>query len=419
MALIVQKYGGASVANLERIKSVAHRAAKAFDSGNDVVVALSAMAGETDRLIELANRISPLPSKRELDVLLATGEQTTVALLAMTLESIGYPAVSLLGYQIKIRTDSSYGSARIADIDSDNIKKNLAQKKIVVIAGFQGCDSNENITTLGRGGSDTSAVAVAAAIKADKCEIYTDVEGVFTADPNICSKAKKLKEISYEEMLEMASIGAKVLQTRSVEFAKKYNVALHVRSSFNNKEGTMVLEENLITEKMAVSGITSGKNEALITIKKVPDTPGIAAKIFEPIAEAKIVVDMIVQNSLKDQQTDMSFTVPISDFKQAFDISEKTAKEIGAQEVVGDKNIARVSVTGIGIKNHSEVAPIMFSTLAQENINIIIVSTSEIRISCLIEAKYAELAVRSLHTAFNLDDDKSNNVSLYYGGGKK
>ncbi len=419
MALIVQKYGGTSVANLERMKNVAHRAAKTFDSGNEVVVVLSAMAGETDRLVELANRISPSASKRELDVLLATGEQTTVALLAMTLKNIGYSAVSLLGYQIKIRTDSFFGSARIADIDSDNIKKLLAQKKIVIIAGFQGCDKHQNITTLGRGGSDTSAVAVAAAIKADKCEIYTDVEGVFTADPNICSKAKKLKEISYEEMLEMASIGAKVLQTRSVEFAKKYNVALHVRSSFNDKEGTMVLEENLIAEKMVVAGITSGKNEALITLKKVPDMPGIAAKIFKPIADAKIVVDMIVQNSLKDQQTDISFTVPISDFKKAFEISEKMAKKIGAREVVSDKNIARVSVTGIGIKSHSGVASTMFSTLAEENINIIIVSTSEIRISCLIEAKYAELAVRSLHTAFNLDEDKSNNVSLYYGGGKE
>ncbi|MBW1649784.1 MAG: aspartate kinase [Deltaproteobacteria bacterium] len=417
MALIVQKYGGTSVANLERIKEVARRAAKTFDRGNDIVVVLSAMAGETDRFIELANRISHSVNKRELDVLLATGEQSTVALLAMTLESIGYPSASLLGHQVKIHTDSFFGSARIADIDSDNIKKLLGQKKIVIIAGFQGCDQHQNITTLGRGGSDTSAVAVAAAIKADKCEIYTDVEGVFTADPNICSKARKLKEISYEEMLEMASIGAKVLQTRSVEFAKKYNVALHVRSSFNDKEGTVVLEENLITEKMVVAGITSSKNEALITFKKVPDTPGIAAKIFKPIAEANIIVDMIVQNSLKDQQTDISFTVPISDFKKAFELSEKVVKKIASQEVVGDKNIARVSVTGVGMKSHSGIASTMFSALAQENINIIIVSTSEIRISCLIEAKYAELAVRTLHTAFNLDNDKSN-VSLYYGGKK-
>jgi len=382
--------------------------AETFNKGNDIVVVVSAMAGETDRLIQLAKKISPFVNKRELDVLLATGEQTTAALFAMTLENIGYPACSLLGHQVKIHTDSFFGRARIEDIDFSNIKQLLDKKKIVIIAGFQGCDEQDNITTLGRGGSDTSAVAIAAAIKADICEIYTDVEGIFTTDPNICSKAKKLNQISYEEMLEMASIGAKVLQTRSVEFAKKYNVPIHVKSSFNDKEGTMVIEESSVTEKMTVAGITSSKNDALITLKRVPDLPGIASEIFKPIADAKIIVDMIVQNSRKDEQTDISFTVPISDFEKAFELSKQIIKKIEAEEVVGDKNIARVSVTGVGMKSHSGIASTMFSALANENINIIIVSTSEIRISCLIEAKYSELAVRTLHTAFNLDNNIPN-----------
>jgi aspartate kinase len=403
MSLIVQKFGGTSVANPERIKNVAKRVAKTYDQGNKVVVILSAMAGITDNLIDLAHGVAESPDSRELDVLLATGEQTTSALLAMNLIAMNYPAQSLLGYQVGVVTDHCFGNARIVDIKADRIRDLLDDRRIVVVAGFQGCDAEGNITTLGRGGSDTSAVAIAAAVKADVCEIYTDVDGIYTADPNICDKARKLSEISYDEMLNMASLGAKVLQIRSVGFAKKYNIPVHVRSSFSEEEGTMVVDENSGMERLVVSGVTHDKNQARITLKKVPDQPGIAAKIFTPIAEAGIVVDMIIQNTRAEGQTDLTFTVPKLEFKKALALQQKVASEIGAEEVFGDENIAKVSVIGVGMKDHSGVASTMFDTLARENINILMISTSEIRISCVIEEKYAELAIRVLHTAFELD----------------
>ncbi|MBU4415192.1 MAG: aspartate kinase [Proteobacteria bacterium] len=403
MGLIVQKYGGTSVADLDRVRYVAKRVAKTFDKGNNIVVVLSAMAGVTDGLINMASQITDSPERRELDVLLATGEQTTAALLSITLKSMNYPAESLLGYQAEVLTDRSFGNARIIDIGASRIKELIEKNNIVVVAGFQGCDPDGNITTLGRGGSDTSAVAIATAIKADICEIYTDVDGIYTADPNICKKARKLDKISYDEMLEMSSLGAKVLQIRSVEFAKKYNVPVHVRSSFSEEEGTMVVNEDSDMEHLVVSGVTCNKNEARITLKKVPDQPGIAAKIFSPIAESGILVDMIIQNTRSGGLTDLTFTVAKTDFNRAIEISKKVAEEIGAEEVLTAENIAKISVTGVGMKSHSGVAAKMFSTLARENINIRLISTSEIRISCVIEEKYAELAVRVLHSAFGLD----------------
>ena len=403
MALIVQKFGGTSVADLERIRNVAKRTAKSFDKGNDLVIILSAMAGVTDRLIEKASQITGSPDKRELDVLLATGEQETAALLAMTLQSMNYPARSLLGFQAEVRTDCAFGNARIVNIDASRIKEFLDERCVVVVAGFQGCDPDGNITTLGRGGSDTSAVAIAAALEADSCEIYTDVDGIYTTDPNICPKAKKLEKISYEEMLEMASLGAKVLQIRSVEFAAKYNVPVHVRSSFSEEEGTMVVNEDSDMESLVVSGITCEKHEARIVLKNVPDTPGIAAKVFAPIADEGIVVDMIIQGARTKGKNDLTFTVPRKDFKRAMDIEKRVAKEIGADDVRGNDDIAKVSVIGVGMKNHSGVASKMFTTLAEEGINIRLISTSEIRISCVVDEKYAELAVRALHSAFELD----------------
>ncbi len=403
MALIVQKFGGTSVADLDRIRNVAKRVVRSYDQGNDVVVILSAMAGVTDSLVGMANQVTDTPNKRELDVLLATGEQTTAALLAMTLRAMNYSAESILGHQAKVVTDCAFGNARILDIGAEPILGLLKDKKIVVVAGFQGCDVHGNITTLGRGGSDTSAVAIAAAIKADICEIYTDVDGIYTTDPNICPRARKMDRVSYDEMLEMASLGAKVLQIRSVEFAKKYSVPVHVRSSFSDEEGTMVVNEDASMEKLLVSGVTCDKNQARITLKKVPDQPGVAAKVFSPVSEAGIVVDMIIQNMRSGGQTDLTFTVPETDFKQAMAIEEQVAKDVGAEEVLGDQNIAKVSVIGVGMKNHSGVAAKMFETLASENINIRLISTSEIRISCVVTEKYAELAVRVLHTAFDLD----------------
>lgn len=405
MGLIVQKYGGTSVADLDRIHNVAERIAKTFDQGNDVVVILSAMAGVTDGLIDMATQISELPDKRELDVLLATGEQTTAALLAITLNAMNYPALSLLGHQAEVVTDDTFGNARILDIGARRIMDIIEKRNIVVVAGFQGCDLNGNITTLGRGGSDTSAVAIASALKADICEIYTDVDGIYTADPNICEKAKKINTISYDEMLNMASLGAKVLQIRSVGFAKKYNVPIHVRSSFNEEEGTMVVSEDSGMERLIVSAVTHDKDQARITLKKVPDQPGVAAKIFTPISESNIIVDMIIQNTREEGQTDLTFTVPKSAYPDALEIERNVAKEIGADDVLGDVNIAKVSVVGVGMKNHSGVASKMFNTLAKENINIMMISTSEIRISCIIEEKYTELAVRVLHTAFGLDKE--------------
>ena len=405
MGLIVQKYGGTSVADLKRIRNVAERVAKTFEQGNDVVVILSAMAGVTDDLIDMATQISESPDKRELDVLLATGEQTTAALLAMTLKNMNHPAVSLMGHQAKVVTDCAFGNARIIEIGANNILDLVKHGNIVVVAGFQGCDIQGNITTLGRGGSDTSAVAIAAALKADICEIYTDVDGIYTADPGICEKARKISRISYDEMLNMASLGAKVLQIRSVGFAKKYNIPVHVRSSFSEEEGTMVVSEDAGMESLVVSAVTHDKDQARITLKKVEDQPGVAAKIFSPIAEAGIVVDMIIQNTRVEGQTDLTFTVPKNHFSTAMEIEQKVAQEIGAEDVLGDKNIAKVSVVGVGMKNHSGVASMMFSTLARENINILMISTSEIRISCIIEEKYTELAVRVLHTAFGLDEE--------------
>jgi len=405
MGVYVQKFGGTSVADIDKIRNVAKRVVKTYDQGHNVVVILSAMAGVTDKLINMANTVTEAPEKRELDVLLATGEQTTAALLAMMLKSMDYCAKSLMGFQAEVTTDRDFGNARIIEIGASRIKRLLKDRTIVVVAGFQGCDTKGNITTLGRGGSDTSAVAIAAAIKADICEIYTDVDGIYTADPNICKKARKLKEISYDEMLNMASLGAKVLQIRSVGFAKKYNIPVHVRSSFSEEEGTMVVNEDSGMEQLVVSGVTHNKDEARITLKKVPDQPGIAANIFSPIAEAGILVDMIIQNTRTEGETDLTFTVPKLDLEKAVEIEKRVADKIGAEDVLWDKNIAKVSVIGVGMKNHSGVASIMFNTLARENINIIMISTSEIRISCIVEEKYTELAVRVLHTAFGLDEE--------------
>lgn len=403
MALRVQKYGGTSVADIQRISKVADRVTKAHDAGDQVVVVLSAMAGVTDNLISLSREASPTPDKRELDVLLATGEQTTAALLAMMLKSRGYKAQSFLGFQAGIHTDEVAGKARILDIDSQKIKDKLNEGYITVMAGFQGITHQGSITTLGRGGSDTSAVAIASSLKADVCEIFTDVDGVYTTDPRICSKAKKISKISYEEMLEMAILGAKVLQIRSVEFAKKFNVPVHVRSSFNEEEGTMVVNESADMESAVVSGITCDMNEARITLKKVPDTPGISARIFGALSKAEISVDMIIQNTRSDGETDLTFTVTQDDFDRAMEITNEVADAVHAKEVLSATDIAKVSVIGLGMKSHSGVAAVMFEALAEENINIRLISTSEIRISCVIQSKYAELAVRALHTAFGLD----------------
>lgn len=404
MALIVQKYGGTSVANIERIKNVAKRVIDYYKKGNHMVVVLSAMAGHTDGLIELAKKVTEYPDPRELDVLLSTGEQMSVALFAMTVKSMGYEARSLLGFQVGIHTDKLYGKARIHQIDTSRIKEELEKGRIVAVAGFQGLDEEGNITTLGRGGSDTTAIALAAALNADMCEIYTDVDGVYTTDPGICPEARKLNVISYDEMLEMASLGAKILEIRAVEFAKKFNVPLHVRSSFKEERGTMVVPETKDMEKVVVSGVTYNKNEARVTIKRVPDRPGIAAKIFKPLFNAGIVVDMIIQNTSEDGFTDMTFTIPKSDFAKSMNLVSNVAKEIKAEEVMGDENIAKVSIVGVGMRAHAGVAQKMFEALAKEGINILMISTSEIKISCVIEEKYTELAVRVLHKTFALEN---------------
>ena len=405
MALVVQKYGGTSVGDLERIKNVASRILRTKNQGNQVVVVVSAMAGETDKLIRLAKQITSTPNERELDVLVATGEQVSIALLAMTLRAMGTDAKSYLAFQIKLATDSAFGRARIMGIESDKILTDLKKGWIVVIAGFQGVDESDNITTLGRGGSDTTAVAIAAALKADLCEIYTDVEGVYTTDPNICSQARKLSKISYDEMLEMASLGAKVLQIRSVEFAKKYNVPIYVRSSFNDTLGTIVCREEKEMEQVVVSGVTYNKNEAKIEIMHVPDVPGVAAKLFQPLADANIVVDMIIQTSSTTKGfADMAFTVPKSDFAKTLQIVKDNLKTLGAEKVISDQKISKVSIIGVGMRSHSNVAAKMFAALAKEGINIHMISTSEIKISCIIDAKYTELAVQALHEAFRLDE---------------
>ena len=404
MALIVQKYGGTSVGDLDRIKNVAQRVIRTKNQGHEIVVVASAMAGETDKLIRLAEAITPAPDDRELDVLVATGEQVSIALLAITLKSLGCDAKSYLGFQIKIATDSVFGKARITGIESDKIRDDLKRGRVVVVAGFQGADESDNITTLGRGGSDTSAVAIAAALKADVCEIYTDVDGVYTTDPNVYLKARKLSKISYDEMLEMASLGAKVLQIRSVEFAKKYDVPIHVRSSFNDHPGTIVCKEDKDMEQVVVSGVTYNKNEAKIEILHLPDVPGIAAKLFEPIANANIVVDMILQTSSTERgYADMAFTVPTTDFAKTLQVVKENLKAIGAERVIFDENIAKVSIIGVGMRSHSNVAAKMFTALAKVGVNIDMISTSEIKISCIIDSKYTELAVRALHDAFELD----------------
>ncbi|HXQ24377.1 MAG TPA: aspartate kinase [Candidatus Acidoferrales bacterium] len=399
MGLIVQKYGGTSVGSPERIKAVARCVAATRAAGNRVVVVVSAMAGETNRLLQLAGAVAAQPDARETDVLLATGEQVSVALLAMALRDAGVPAVSFLGHQIRIATDSVYGRARIKSIDADNVLHALEDGTVVVVAGFQGVDQGANITTLGRGGSDTSAVAIAAAVKADVCEIYTDVAGVYTTDPRICPNARKLARISYDEMLEMASLGAKVLQIRSVEFAKRYHVPVHVRSSFSDEPGTWVVEEDPSMEEVLVSGVTVDLNEAKITLQRVPDRPGLAAKILSPIANAHIVVDMIIQNASEEGFTDMTFTVPRADYQKALGMVREVAAEIGARGVTSDTSVAKVSVVGLGMRSHAGVAARMFQVLSKEGINIQMISTSEIKVSVVIDAKYAELAVRVLHHA--------------------
>lgn len=400
MSLLVQKYGGTSVASIERIKQVAAKIAGSKRTGNDLVVVVSAMAGETNRLLALAQEISEIPDEREKDVLLASGEQVSVALLTLALKELGYPARSYLGHQVRIETDRAYGKARILSIDSRKILHAISAGEVVVVAGFQGVDEDDNITTLGRGGSDTSAVALAAFLNAQACEIFTDVEGVFTTDPGICPSARKLARISYDEMIELASTGAKVLEIRSVEFAKKFAVPVHVRSTFSDAEGTwLVTEEESMTDVL-VSGVACDKNEAKITLVRVPDQPGLAARIFGPIADAHIVVDMIIQNASEDGTTDLTFTVPKADHKKALKIMEETLPEVHAKGIKVDTEIAKVSVVGVGMRTHAGVAAKMFQVLAAEGINIEMISTSEIKISVVIDAKYSELAVRVLHDAF-------------------
>ena len=402
MALVVQKYGGTSMGSVERIRNVAKRVAKTYDAGNDMVVVVSAMAGETNKLVALANEVCEFPDNREYDVLVAAGEQVSIALLAMCLKAMGYKAKSYLGFQIPIVTDNAYSKARIEEIDDTKMRGDLKEGTILIVAGFQGVDSQGSITTLGRGGSDTSAVAMAAALKADVCEIYTDVDGVYTTDPNLCKDAKKIERISYEEMLELASLGAKVLQIRSVEFAKKYNVDVHVRSSFNENLGTMVTKEDKEMEAVLVSGIAYAKDEVKIAVMQVPDKPGIAAQILSPLSDANISVDMIVQNVSEAGFTDFTFTVTQADFKKALLITKETAEAISAKEVISDENISKVSIVGLGMRSHAGVATTMFKTLAAEGINIQMISTSEIKISVVVDAKYTELAVRVLHDAFGL-----------------
>jgi aspartate kinase len=401
--LVVQKYGGTSVANVERIKAVAERVSKTVNQGNKVVVVVSAMSGETDKLIGLANQVSSNPNEREMDLLLSSGERVTSALTAMAVEEFGHKAIALTGRQMGIVTDTVHTKAKIEKITGERAKKAIDSGNVVVVAGFQGITESEDVTTLGRGGSDLSAVAIASALDADLCEIYTDVDGVYTADPRIVPEAKKMDKISYEEMLELASLGSKVLQTRSVEFAMKYNVPVVVRSSFNDNPGTLVTKEDEDMEQVVVSGVAHDLNQAKITVMGVPDRPGIAAKLFRGIADANIVVDMIVQNISGDgKATDISFTVPKTDSKKALKLTEDIAKELDAKGVDLREDIAKISVVGVGMRTHSGVAAQMFDTLAKHSVNIMAISTSEIKVSCLIEAKYTELAVRVLHDAFEL-----------------
>lgn len=402
MALVVQKYGGTSVGTTDRIKNVASRIIKTYEAGNEVVVVVSAMSGETNKLVALADAMCDIPDNREYDVVVATGEQVTIGLLAMHLKSLGYNAKSYQGWQVPIKTDSTFSKARIESIDDTKIRADLKAGSIIIVAGFQGVDKDGNVTTLGRGGSDTSAVALAAALKADVCEIYTDVDGIYTTDPNICKDATKVDKISYDEMLELASLGAKVLQIRSVEFAKKYSVDIHVRSSLNENTGTIVTREDKDMEGILVSGVAYDKNEAKIAVLGVPDKPGIAARLLTPLSDAAIPVDMIVQNVSHDGLTDLTFTVTKADLKKALQITNEAAKEIDAKEIVTKEDIAKVSIVGLGMRSHSGVATRMFSALSKNNINIAMISTSEIKISVVIDEKYTELAVRILHEEFGL-----------------
>ena len=405
MALIVQKYGGTSVADLEHIARVAERVRRAAEAGNQVVVVVSAMSGETDRLLGMAKAISPAPSPRELDVLLSTGEQTTIALLAMMFEARGWPARSYTGGQVHILTDSAHNKARIQRIDHARVRADLDAGRVVVVAGFQGVDEEGNITTLGRGGSDTTAVALAAALDADECQIYTDVDGVYTTDPRVVSQARRLDRVTYEEMLELASLGAKVLQIRSVEFASKYRVRLRVLSSFGDGPGTLITSEDEVMEQAVISGIAFNRDEAKLTMLGVPDHPGIASKILGAVAAANIEVDVIIQNVGQDGTTDFTFTIHRNDFRQAREIVDRVAAELGAREVKGDDRIVKISLVGVGMRSHSGIASLMFKTLAAEGINIQMISTSEIKISVVLDEKYLELGVRALHDAFDLDKE--------------
>lgn len=406
MALIVKKFGGTSVGSVEKIQRVAQRVFKQQQSGDQIVVVVSAMAGETNRLVSLSQEITELPSGREYDMLVSTGEQVTISLLALAIQKLGGQAISFLGHQVKILTDEAHSKARIRSIEGERIHQELQAGKVVVVAGFQGCDEQGNVTTLGRGGSDTTAVALAAALKADVCEIFTDVDGVYTTDPNMVPHAKKIDKIAFEEMLEMSSTGAKVLQIRSVELAAKFQVPLEVRSSFNENPGTLVtsekeIEENLMEDRM-VTGVSYNKDEAKVTVRGVPDQPGIASQIFGPISAANINVDMIVQNLSSAGTTDLTFTVPQSDLTQAMQIIEPVAKKIKAKQVESSTDIVKVSIIGLGMRSHAGVASKMFETLAKENINVQMISTSEIKVSIIIDTKYTELAVRVLHDVFEL-----------------
>ncbi len=404
MALIVQKFGGTSVGSVERITQVAEKIKKFRAEGHGLVVVVSAMSGETNRLIALAKDISEDPDPRELDVILSTGEQVTIGLLAMALKAIDVPAVSFTGPQVRIGTDNAFGKARIQHIDDGKLRDALDSGKVAIVAGFQGMDDNGNITTLGRGGSDTTAVALAAALKADECQIYTDVDGVYTTDPRVVDSARRLDKITFEEMLEMASLGSKVLQIRAVEFAGKYNVPLRVLHSFKEGPGTLItLEEELSMEQPVISGIAFNRDEAKLTIRGVPDTPGVAYKILGPVSAANIEIDMIVQNVAQDHTTDFTFTVNRNDQRRTEEILRRVASEIGAREVAGDSGIAKVSIVGVGMRSHAGVASKMFEALAKDGINILMISTSEIKISVVIDEKYLELAVRTLHSAFELD----------------
>jgi len=407
MAVFVYKFGGTSVGSVERIQAVAEKVKKAREQGDDIVVVVSAMSGETNRLTSLATQMQTQPNSREMDVLLSTGEQVTMSLLCMALHNLDCPACSYTGGQVKILTDSMHTKARIREIDDKNIKQDLNNGMVVVVAGFQGTDENGNITTLGRGGSDTTAVALAAALKADECHIYTDVDGVYTTDPRVEPKARRLDKITFEEMLEMASLGSKVLQIRAVEFAGKYNVALRVLSSFKEGNGTLITYEESEMERALISGIAFNRDEAKLTITGVPDLPGVASKILCPVADENIEIDMIIQNIADDDTTDFTFTVHRNDYLKTKAVLEDVCNTLGARQVNGDDSIVKISIVGVGMRSHAGIASTMFKVLADEGINIRMISTSEIKISVVVDEKYLELAVRALHTAFELDKEEA------------